>query len=133
MAAGMACADGAGRDGGNGEDFRDDPRCTEPTDTDGGGIVRTKGREPRRDRRNRSTDDHGGAGRTYASGGETARCARTCARRGETARCAGTRGYRTAAARATGGGRATRDDRAATARPCAGRNRTAAAKRRAQH
>ena len=43
-----------------------------------------------------------------------------------------TGGGRAATYRATGGGRAARDDRTAAARPCAGRDRTAAAQRRAR-
>jgi hypothetical protein len=124
----------------------------QPTNPDGGGIVRTHGGEPGGDRRNRrSTSDHGGAGRTGAS----REAPRGAAPRGDRAHAtAGGRAARddgpspasaTSGSRATSGGRATRDDRtaaahpstgrsrAATASPHAGRDRAATAQHRTQH
>ncbi len=135
----MTSARGSGRDRGCGEDFRDDPRCAQPTDPDGGSIF-TDGREPGGGRRNRSTSDHGSAGRTSASADEAARYT-------------GPRGDSASAATAAGGGRTSRDDRTAAARTsadrsaaartsadrsaaahtCADRGRAATAQRRAQH
>ena len=92
MANGLACAGGAGRDRGYGEDLRDDPCCTESSDPAGRGILGTHGRKPGGDRSNWSTTDEGGAGRTGASAGEAAR------------RCGAARATATARTR---GGRAT--------------------------